>query len=268
MTINVVFKPGTNIDQAQVLVQNRVSAAEPRLPQDVRALGLAVRKASPDLMMVVHMMSPDGTRDQQYISNYATLYVKDVLTRVDGVGNVQVFGARDYSMRVWLDPAKVAARNLTARRCRRGDAGRQPAGRGGRDQPAAGARRTGAFQLSVNTLGRLTAIDEFENIVVRAEPMAARSAVRDVARVELGAQDYTANAYLDNKNAVAHRHLPAPGLERAGHLRRADGDDGRAVEATSRSGVEHTDRLQPDRVHPESVGAVVTDAVRGGARSS
>ena len=97
LSINVVFKPGTDIDQAQVLVQNRVSVAEPRLPEDVRRLGISVRKASPDLMMVVHMLSPDGTRDQQYVSNYATLYVKDVLGRIDGVGNVQIFGARDYT---------------------------------------------------------------------------------------------------------------------------------------------------------------------------
>src|SRR4029079_10798800 len=114
VTISVIFKPGTNVDQAQVLVQNRVTTAEPRLPEDVRRLGIVVRKASPDLMMVVHMISPDGSRDQQYISNYATLYVKDVLARTEGVGNVLVFGARDYSMRVWLDPAKVAARGVTA----------------------------------------------------------------------------------------------------------------------------------------------------------
>jgi len=113
VTINVVFKGGTDIDQAQVLVQNRVSQAEARLPQDVRALGIQVRKASPDFLMVINMISPDGSRDAQYISNYASLYVKDVLTRVDGVGDVQVFGARDFSMRIWLDPAKVAARNLT-----------------------------------------------------------------------------------------------------------------------------------------------------------
>src|SRR3954471_20014384 len=114
LNISVVFRPGTDVDTAQVLVQNRVSVAEPRLPEDVRRLGVTVRKASPDLMMVVHMVSPDGSRDQQYISNYATLYVKDVLARVEGVGNVQVFGARDYSMRIWLDPARVAAHNMTA----------------------------------------------------------------------------------------------------------------------------------------------------------
>src|SRR6201995_3770569 len=114
LTINVVFKPGTDVDIAQVLVQNRVAVAQPRLPTDVTRQGVTVRKASPDLMMVIHMISPDGTRDQQYISNYATLYIKDALARIDGVGDVQVFGARDYSMRVWLDPGKGAARGLTA----------------------------------------------------------------------------------------------------------------------------------------------------------
>ena len=106
LTVNVVFRQGTDIDAAQVLVQNRVAVAEPRLPEEVRRLGVVVRKASPDLMMVVHMLSPDGSRDQQYISNYATLNVRDRLARLDGVGDVQVFGARDYAMRVWLDPAR------------------------------------------------------------------------------------------------------------------------------------------------------------------
>ncbi len=97
-----------------MLVQNRVSAAEPRLPEEVRRLGLQVRKASPDLMMVIHLTSPDGSRDQQYISNYTNLYVRDELLRIDGIGNATVFGARDYAMRIWLDPAQVAARSLTA----------------------------------------------------------------------------------------------------------------------------------------------------------
>src|SRR5258707_2773737 len=166
LSINVVFKPGTNVDQAQVLVQNRVAVAEPRLPEEVRRLGLSVLKASPDLMMVVHMTSPDGTRDQQYISNYATLYVKDVLTRIDGVGDVQVFGARDYSMRIWLDPDKVAARGLTADDV-------VAALRANNLQVAAGAinqppaKSLGAFQLSVRTLGRLTNVEQFGDVVVR-----------------------------------------------------------------------------------------------------
>ena len=210
LTISVVFKPGTNIDQAQVLVQNRVAVAQPRLPDDVQRLGLVVRKASPDLMMVVHMISPDNTRDQQYISNYATLYVKDVLTRVDGVGDVNIFGARDYSMRVWLDPAKVAARGLTA-----GEV--VAALRAANLQVAAGAinqapaTSDGAFTLNVKTLGRLTGPEEFENIVVRSDPNGQVIHVRDIARVELGSQDYTVNAYLNNQVATALVIFQRPG---------------------------------------------------------
>jgi len=113
ISISVVFKPGTNIDQAQVLVQNRVAIALPRLPEEVQRIGVTVRKSSPDLMMVIHLISPDGSLDQRYISNYATINVKDVMARLDGVGDITIFGARDYSMRVWLDPAKVQARSLT-----------------------------------------------------------------------------------------------------------------------------------------------------------
>ena len=210
LSINVVFKPGVDIDQAQVLVQNRVAVAQPRLPEDVQRLGIVVRKASPDLMMVVHMVSPDGSRDQQYISNYATLYVKDVLTRVDGVGNVLVFGGRDYSMRIWLDPARVAARNLTA-----GEV--VLALRAANLQVAAGAVNQapavspGGFTLSVRTLGRLSSPDQFENIVIRAEPDGSVTRLRDIARVELGAQDYTLNAYLNNKTATALGIFQRPG---------------------------------------------------------
>ena len=210
LSINVVFKPGVDIDQAQVLVQNRVAVAQPRLPEDVQRLGIVVRKASPDLMMVVHMVSPDGSRDQQYISNYATLYVKDVLTRVDGVGNVLVFGGRDYSMRIWLDPARVAARNLTA-----GEV--VLALRAANLQVAAGAVNQapavspGGFTLSVRTLGRLSSPEQFENIVIRAEPDGSVTRLRDIARVELGAQDYTLNAYLNNKTATALGIFQRPG---------------------------------------------------------
>jgi multidrug efflux pump subunit AcrB len=112
LTASVVFRQGTDVDQAQVLVQNRVSVAEPRLPEEVRRLGITVKKASPDLLMVVHMTSPDGSRSPEYVSNYATLAIKDRLARLDGVGDARVFGARDYAMRVWLDPDRVAARGL------------------------------------------------------------------------------------------------------------------------------------------------------------
>ena len=210
LSINVVFRPGTNIDQAQVLVQNRVAVAEPRLPEDVRRLGLSVRKASPDLMMVVHMTSPDNTRDQQYISNYATLFVKDGLARLEGVGDVRIFGARDYAMRVWLDPAKVAARDLTA-----GEvvaalrAANLQVAAGSINQPP--AQSDGAFTLLVQTLGRLTSTDQFEDIVVKTDDAGRVTRVRDIARVELGAQDYTVNAYLNNKVATALVIFQKPG---------------------------------------------------------
>lgn len=210
VSINVVFKPGTDIDQAQVLVQNRVAVAEPRLPEDVRRLGVTVRKSSPDLMMVVHMTSPDGSRTQQYISNYATLYIKDVLARIDGIGNVNIFGARDYSMRVWLDPQKVAARGLTASDV-------VAAIRGSNLQVAAGAINqppavsASGFTLSVKTLGRLTSVDQFNDIIIKATDGGEVTRVRDVARVELGSQDYTVNAYLNNKTAAAIVIFQKPG---------------------------------------------------------
>jgi hydrophobe/amphiphile efflux-1 (HAE1) family protein len=211
LSIDVVFKPGTDVDTAQVLVQNRVSVAQPRLPQQVQQLGVTVRKASPDLMMVVHMTSPDGSRTQQYISNYATLYVKDQLARLDGVGDVQVFGARDYSMRVWLDPGKVASRGLTA-----GDvvdairAANLQVAAGAINQPPANG--PGAFQLSVQTLGRLTDVEQFGDIVIRSDPGGTGYVrVRDVARVELGSQDYTINAYLDRDVATAIIIYQRPG---------------------------------------------------------
>ena len=210
LTINVVFKPGTNIDTAQVLVQNRVAVAQPRLPVDVTRLGVTVKKASPDLMMVIHLTSPDGTRTQQYISNYATLYVKDVLGRVDGVGDVQVFGARDYAMRVWLDPAKLAVREMTA-----GDvvaalqANNLQVAAGAINQPPAVS--ASGFQLAVQTLGRLTDPEQFGNIVIRTEDVGGIVRVRDVARVELGSQDYTVNAYLDDATATAIVLFQRPG---------------------------------------------------------
>ncbi|MEA2792251.1 MAG: hypothetical protein QOG73_4657, partial [Acetobacteraceae bacterium] len=210
LSIDVVFKPGTNIDTAQVLVQNRVAVAEPRLPDSVQRLGVTVRKASPDLMMVVHMITPDGSRDQQYISNYATLYIKDVLARLDGVGDVKIFGARDYSMRIWLDPGKVAARGLAA-----GDvvaalrANNLQVAAGAINQPPATSKS--AFQLSVRTLGRLIDEEQFGDIVVRADPDGSYVRIRDIGRVELGSQDYTVNAYLDQDVATAIVIFQRPG---------------------------------------------------------
>jgi hydrophobe/amphiphile efflux-1 (HAE1) family protein len=210
LTLSVTFALGTDLDIAQVLVQNRVAIAEPRLPDEVRQIGVTVRKNSPDLLMVIHLSSPDGTRDQLYISNYATLQIRDVLARLDGVGDVRVFGSRDYSMRIWLDPDKVAARNLTA-----GDV--VTALRGQNVQVASGVLnqppvpKQGAFQLNVETLGRLKNAKEFENIVVKTDPGGRVTRVRDIARVELGAQDYGANGYLDKRTAVPLLIFQQPG---------------------------------------------------------
>jgi hydrophobe/amphiphile efflux-1 (HAE1) family protein len=208
--ISVVFKPGTNIDQAQVLVQNRVSIALPRLPEEVQRVGVTVKKSSPDLMLVIHLVSPNGTLDQQYISNYATINIKDVIARLDGVGDIVVFGARDYSMRIWLDPAEVQARQLTADDV-------VTALRAANVQVAAGsinqppATSPGAFQIAVQTLGRLSTPEEFGEIVVASDPDGRVTRVRDIARVELGAQDYTRNAYLDNQVATALGIFQRPG---------------------------------------------------------
>ena len=210
LSISVTFKLGTDLDTAQVLVQNRVAIAEPRLPEEVRRLGITVLKNSPDMLMVIHLSSPDGSRDQLYISNYATLQVKDVLARLDGVGDVRVFGARDYSMRIWLDPEKVAARNLTA-----GDV--LAALRAQNVQVASGVLnqppvpKPGAFQLNVETLGRLVDTRQFDNIIVRTDSDGRVTRIRDVARVELAAADYSANGYLDERTATPLLIFQRPG---------------------------------------------------------
>lgn len=210
LSLSVTFKLGTNLDTAQVLVQNRVSTALPRLPEEVRAIGVTVNKQSPDLMMVIHLSSPDGSRDLLYISNYATLHVKDVLARIDGVGNVTIFGARDYSMRIWLDPEKLAMRNLTA-----GDV--VSALRGQNVQVAAGVinqppvPKPGAFQLNVETQGRLSDTEAFGNIIVKHDTNGRVVRVRDIGRVELGAADYNRSGYLDERVAIPLGIFQRPG---------------------------------------------------------
>jgi hydrophobe/amphiphile efflux-1 (HAE1) family protein len=210
LTITVTFKLGTDPDKAQVLVQNRVSSAEARLPEEVRRLGVITRKNSPDFLMVVHVYSPDDTRDQLYISNYATLQLVDVLKRIDGVGDVQVFGARDYAMRVWLDPDKIAARNMTGPEV--ADAVRSQnlqVASGVLNQPP--VPNPGAFQMNLETLGRLVEPRQFANIVVKTGQNGEVTRLRDVGNVELGAQDYGLNAYLGQKGAVAIGVFQRPG---------------------------------------------------------
>ena len=208
-TISVTFDLGTNLDIAQVQVQNRVSIAQPRLPADVRNIGVTVAKASPDLMMVVHMYSPDESRDTLFISNYATINVVDTLSRIEGVGSITVFGGRDYSMRVWLDPDRLQSLALTAsdvvNALQRQNV---QVAAGILNQPPVAS--PGAFQISVQTLGRLVDPDEFGNIVVKqSETSVVR--LKDVARVELAALDYGVNSYLDKSPAVALGIFQLPG---------------------------------------------------------
>ena len=210
LSLTITFALGTDLDTAQVLVQNRLAIAEPRLPEEVRRLGVTVRKSSPDMLMVIHLSSPDASRDQLYISNYATLRVRDVLARVNGVGDVRVRAARDYSMRIWLDPDKVAARNLTAGEVIAAlqEQNVQVASGVLNQPPVPGA---GAFELSIETQGRLAQPKEFERIVVKTDPDGRVTRVSDIARVELGAEDYGQNGYLDQRTAVPILIFQLPG---------------------------------------------------------
>ncbi|MEZ5787249.1 MAG: multidrug efflux RND transporter permease subunit [Xanthobacteraceae bacterium] len=208
-SISVTFDLGTDLDIAQVQVQNRVSIALPRLPNDVRNIGVTVNKSSPDLMMIVHLYSPDRSRDALFVSNYATLEVKDVLARVDGVGSLVVFGSRDYAMRVWLDPDRLQTVGLTASDVVTAlQAQNIQVASGVLNQPPMPDQR--AFQVAVQTLGRLANPAEFANIVVK-QTLDAVVRLKDVARIELGAQDYGSNSYLDRHEAVALALFQRPG---------------------------------------------------------
>jgi hydrophobe/amphiphile efflux-1 (HAE1) family protein len=207
--IAVTFELGTNLDIAQVQVQNRLAIAQPRLPADVRNIGVTVTKSSPDLMMVVHLYSPDKSRQSLFISNYATLEITDALTRVDGVGSITVFGSRDYAMRIWVDPDRLQTLGMTASDVVLAlQAQNVQVASGVLDQPP--TPKQGAFQLAVQTLGRLANPDEFSNIVVKQVGDAVVR-LRDVARIELAAQDYTSNSYLDRDEAVALAIFQRPG---------------------------------------------------------
>jgi multidrug efflux pump len=210
MTLTVTFKLGTDPDKAQQLVQNRLSQAEPRLPEEVRRLGVTSVKSSPDLTMVVHLLSPNDRYDMTYLRNYAVLNVKDRLARVQGVGQVQLFGSGDYSMRVWLDPQKVAQRGLSANdvvRAIREQNVQAAAGVVGASPGLAGID----LQLSINAQGRLQNEEEFGDIIVKTGADGAVTRLRDIARLELGAADYSLRSLLNNKSAVAVPIFQAPG---------------------------------------------------------
>src|SRR6201985_193549 len=209
LTITITFKLGTNLDNAQVLVQNRVAIAQPQLPEEVQRNGVVTKKNSPDILMVVFMLSPDDSLDQLYISNYALLQVRDELLRLDGIGDIQIFGARDYSMRLWLDPDKIANLGLKA--------GNVIATIRSQNLQIAGGQLAGppiadrAFQPNLTFTGRLKDIAQFEDILVKAGGDGRTVRLRDVGRIELGALDYTTNSFLLRKTAVAMLVTQRPG---------------------------------------------------------
>jgi hydrophobe/amphiphile efflux-1 (HAE1) family protein len=209
LTITVTFKLGTDLDKAQVLVQNRVAIAQPQLPEEVQRNGVVTRKNSPDILMVVFMLSPDNTFDQLYISNYALLQIRDQLLRLDGIGDIQIFGARDYSMRLWLDPDKISNLGMTA--------GDVLAAIRAQNLQITGGQLAGppiadrAFQPNLTFTGRLKDPSQFEDIVVKAGQDGRIVRLRDVARIELGALDYSTNSFLLRKTAVAMLVTQRPG---------------------------------------------------------
>ncbi|WP_392709536.1 efflux RND transporter permease subunit [Rhizobium ruizarguesonis] len=211
MSLTITFKLGTDLDKVQVLVQNRVSIALPRLPEEVQRLGVTTDKSSPDLMMVVHLLSPSHRYDQLYVSNYARNRIRDVLVRLDGVGDVQIFGERQYSMRIWLDPEKLSAYGMTSDDVVSALRDQNVQVSGGKigAPPVTGKN---AFEYTVRTDGRFSDVREFRYVIVKSTTSGRLVQLQDVARIELGAQDYVTNSYLNNDPAVALGIFARPGI--------------------------------------------------------
>jgi multidrug efflux pump len=223
LRLAVTFKVGTDPNMAQVLVQNRVGVAEPKLPEEVRRLGVTVRKRSPSIAMIVSLTSPTGKYDRLYLSNYAYLHVRDVLSRLPGVGDTIIFGARDYSMRIWVDPNKASARGLTAgdiaEAIRRQNVEVAAGVLGQAPQPP-----DNLFQLTAQTHGRLITPEEFGEIILKADAAGQLTRLQDVARIELGGADYSINTLLDDRPAGAIAIFQQPGsnaIETADAIRHA-----------------------------------------------
>jgi multidrug efflux pump len=209
MTLTVTFKVGTDLDLAQVQVQNRVAQVLPKLPEEVRRFGVVTVKSSPDMTLVVHLLSPNDRYDEIYLRNYATLNVKDELSRLSGVGQVQIFGGGDYAMRIWIDPDKAAARGLTASdivnaireqniQVAAGTIGQQPT-------------KNAAFELTVNAKGRLVSEEEFEAIIVKTGPYGEKLRLGDIGRAEMGSAEYAMRSLINNKKAVGMGVFQLPG---------------------------------------------------------
>ena len=210
LTVTVTFRIGTDLNVAQMLTQNRVQDALPRLPDDVQRLGVQVRKSTPNILLAVHLYSPDSSRDTLYLSNYATLHVKDVLARLPGVGDVQFQGAREYAMRIWLDPDKVAARDLNAAEVLAAlRAQNLQVSAGILNQPPVASAQ--AYQINVETLGRLATPEQFADIVLKSDPQGRVTRLRDVGRVEVGAADYGSTAFMDRGPGIPLLIFAQPG---------------------------------------------------------
>ncbi|WP_027134428.1 efflux RND transporter permease subunit [Geminicoccus roseus] len=210
LTITIAFQLGTDLDKAQVLVQNRVAIAEASLPEEVRRLGITTQKSSPDMLMVIHLLATNDKVDLLYLSNYAVLQVRDVLARLDGVGDVRLFGSREYSMRVWIDPERAAALDLTPGEIVEAlRAQNVQVASGILNQPP--TTSPGDFQLNLETKGRLVEPKEFANIVIKTDGSGRVTRVRDVARVEVGAVDYSTIGYLDEDQALPLLVFQRPG---------------------------------------------------------
>jgi multidrug efflux pump len=210
MSLDVTFKLGTNIDSAQVLTQNRVTIAESKLPDEVKRQGVTVKKRSPSILLCVNLLSGDGRYDQLYLSNYATLQIKDALARLEGVGDVMFLGARDYSMRIWLDPLKLASRSMTASdviQALREQNVQVAAGRIGQPPTPAGQE----LQLAINTTGRLLEPEQFADVIIKTGDQGEVVRVRDVGRTELGAKNYDVSSYLDGQPSVTLAVFQMPG---------------------------------------------------------
>src|SRR5262245_61320197 len=210
MTLDVTFRTGTNLDFAQVLTQNRVAIAEAKLPEEVKRQGVTVKKRSPMILLCINLISPEGRYDQLYLSNYATIQVKDALARLQGVGDVTFLGGRDYSMRVWLDPQQLASRNMTAAdvvRALREQNVQVAAGRIGQPPAPQGLD----FQYPLNTLGRLLDPEQFAQIVLKTGEGGQITRVADVGRVELGSKSYDVSSALDGQPAITIALFQLPG---------------------------------------------------------
>lgn len=259
LTITVTFEIGTDLDAAQVLVQNRVAIAVPRLPEAVQRLGVVTRKTSPDFLTVVNLVSPDQSLDRGYISNYALTQIRDRLSRIDGVGDVRLFGARDYAMRVWIDPGRAAALDLTAGEivaALRAQNVQVASGSLGQPPYASGD----AYQINVETQGRLADPQQFAEIVIRTDADGRQVRVADVARVELGAADYNSNTYLSGDPTVILAVFQRPGSN-ALEAAKAVEDEMQAASKDFPKGLEYRVIYNPTKFIEQSIDAVKSTLV-------